>query len=457
MDNKDNKDKKSFRITEEDIQAANEQLPAVFAMLNLYSAGHPVCPECNNDKPKTVVFKTSKSSGQPYWKCYVCSANSSAVKLLIEKGSISFTDAVDTILGRPLKGNRTVDVKAVDLSSLPEIAPPFIATVDREVYNFIRSAGSLEAAQKYWMQVAHIPSVIVAESTSTMITDSGAVQKELLARFGRDRLLACGVITIDKNGKDFFLGAHPDYPVGEWHLDPNGDVVGAQFRPNLVVKKKIDLHKAWKKHWVSLGHKHPDSAWREDWIARGEKASEAYEEAARKNPDKVGKKIPYTPPFMSFLGAGRDSLVGCGLARIKSLPKGSRIIIVEGFKDYLAARAMNVEAYAMPGTGNLPPQKVLGLFREHEMLVCLDGDAAGAKGRKVVLEYLRENEVLCREKSDLPDGFDVADVFVQRNAHTGCKCELCIAWRANHPEETPETCPCTSCKRYRARKAQKAA
>jgi acyl-CoA synthetase (AMP-forming)/AMP-acid ligase II len=73
----------------------------------------------------------------------------------------------------------------------------------------------------------------------------------LLERFGRQRLIACGVLTVDKNGKDFFL-FNDDYPVIEVHASPAGHVVGMQFRPSPKRMLKVKAHKEWKRRWSGV-------------------------------------------------------------------------------------------------------------------------------------------------------------------------------------------------------------
>ena len=108
---------------------------------------------------------------------------------------------------------------------------------------------------------------------------------------------------------------------------------------------------------------------------------------------------------------------------------------------------MGVEAYAIPGTGVMPPESVCEILKRHKVLVTLDADEAGAKGSENLLAYLLERGITAKTKDDLPAGFDITDILVQRWAHTGCGCATCVKWREKDPGG--QTCPGPSCrKRY---------
>ncbi|MFM7087965.1 MAG: toprim domain-containing protein [Candidatus Paceibacterota bacterium] len=423
----------SVGYSDADKLLAKSRLREAFEYVGLVSdLGLPVCPSCGTGKKGKVVLKASSKSGNPYWKCHKCSERGDAIGLLTLTG-LTFPEAMDTLLGKNSRGRDIKKIKPVI-----SITDSFIAVVDVEVYNYIRDLGSVDEAVRYYNQW-HISGDVVKESGSTYLLDCAKIHNDLIAKFGRDRLFSAGVITVDKNGNDFFL-FNDDYPVIEPHLSPNGHVVGMQFRPSYKRMEKVQAHKRWKKRWSGVVDTKgvlldPEQAWRE-----------AYE----RDPVSTGEREKYVAPFLSLKGAGTDSLVGCGahaLSKLKSRNSGTvKVFVVEGFKDYLAARTLGVNAYAIPGTGVMPPKKVCNLLKSFLMVVTLDGDEAGAKGRSVLLSYFKENGVNAVEKKDIREGMDVTDILVEVNAHAGCRCVTCTQWIEDHPYK-PETCPCVSCKR----------
>lgn len=410
-------------ITETDIEEANENLALAFTLLGLHRDATLVCPECGADKPKKVLFKRSAKSGQLYWKCYPCGAHSDAIELLKKHQQMDFPTAVNTLLGRTNAPAVTVVIPAED------VVQTFEAVVDVEIYDAIVEAGSVEAAQKYWA-TWHINPDVVADSGSRMITDAKALHQMLVNRFGMERLIQAGVVTVTDGNTPYFL-VNDDYPVIEVHESPTGHVVGMQFRPSPRQRVKVEAHKAWKRRWSRAA-------------TPGQSANDAWSAAYALDPANAGEKAPYVTPFLSLKGAGPDSLVGCGTLRLHTLPKGKTVFVVEGFKDLLAARSMGVEAYAIPGTGNMPPVKVCTLLRRHKVMITLDGDAAGEKGRAALLAYFQANGVNAIVKPDIRAGMDVADILVERFAHKGCTCPTCTSWRNDHPWD-PASCPCVAC------------
>ena len=153
----------------------------------------------------------------------------------------------------------------------------------------------------------------------------------------------------------------------------------------------------------------------------------------------------YVTPFLSLKGAGPSSLVGCGLHMLSKLSAGHTVYVVEGFKDLLAARTMSAYAYAIPGTGVMPPEEACEVLCRHNVLVTLDGDEAGAKGRAAVLEHLLSKGIQATAKEDMPPGMDVTDLLVQRHAHSGCACATCQAWRNTDPPGA--SCACPACRK----------
>lgn len=407
---------------------AKSQLSLAFSLAGLIHEGLPTCPNCGTNKKGKIQLKTSATSGVPYWKCHKCSERGDAISILTGAGW-SFPDAVNTLTGRTSNGKRDPNIKPI-----VQISAAFQAVVDVEVYNFIRDRGDLELAQTYY-GMWHIDPSVVAASGSRYLTGCEKLHADLLAKFGRDRLIACGVVTVDKNGKDFFL-FNDDYPVIEPHLSPKGHVVGMQFRPSPKRMQKVRAHKAWKKRWSGV-------------VVDGVEldASEAWSRAYAEDPALAGERSGYVTPFLSLRGAGTDSLVGCGIDEIAQLPvtnPPTRVYVVEGFKDRLASRTLGAHAYAIPGTGVMPPVKVCRILARHLMVVTLDGDDAGAKGRTSVMKWFGEQNVPAVEKTDMRDGMDVTDILVERYAHKGCPCPTCTDWRETHPWE-PATCTCKTC------------
>lgn len=396
-------------FTDTEIDQANENAATAFALLGLVEGSNLVCPECGNAKKKTVQIKVSKSSGKTYWKCFPCGANSSATKLLQDKGGMSFREAVSRLLGREYRG----ELKKVEVPKV-HVEPAFIAVVDVEVYETIRSGGSVGGAQEYWGQW-HIDPEVTKTAGSTMVTvddpevykalvhaplDSSEyqeawrrhrshfrnVQKDLTQRFGIERLRACGVVKLTESKKDYFL-VNEDYCIIEPHETPTGVVVGMQFRPVGQAKAKVDAHKTWKRQWAPVAAElWPEDPDNPDAPRKG--ASDAWARAYAEDPKKAGERHEYVTPFLSLRGAGPDSLVGCGLRVLGGLPDKTPAYIVEGFKDMLAARTLGAQAYAIPGTGNMPPEKVCdSVLSRLEVIISLDGDAGGEKGRKLLTSH----------------------------------------------------------------------
>jgi hypothetical protein len=418
------------RVTDEDIDLADQNVTLAFQILGLVKDGSLVCPKCGTAKPKKVEQKIS-AAGRPYWTCHRCGAFGSATKLLRDHGR-RLPQAVAELLGRIPGGPPVASLPAVT------VAKPFNAVVDVEVYNFLRRLGDIAAAQKYYSRW-HIDPVAVAEAGSTVIVDPADAQKKLVERFGVERLRECGLLTTDRNGADYWL-VNEDYNVLEVHAWTNANIVGLQFRPSDRHLRKVQAHKDWKRRWS--GHTGPDGTELEP--------SDAYAAAKARGED-AGPEHRYIPPFMSVKGAGPDSLIGCGLRRISTLPPGQRIFVVEGFKDLLAARTLGVEAYAIPGVGVMPPLKVCQFFssRGDTLVVTLDGDEAGAQGRDALMHHLNANGVTCERKDDLREGMDIADILVELHAHRGCTCATCRNWLDTHPYD-PHVCPCRSCRERRA-------
>lgn len=385
------------RVTDTDIDAAAANLVAAFQLAGLVAGAGLACPACGTTKPKKVVLRADKK----YWKCFRCGAYGGAIRLVEERLGVGFVDAVNLLNGRTARNG--VAAAPVEPADLP-VVETFRAAVDVEVYEAVLAspAASVDAAVAYY-GVWHIDGDVVAEQRARMIVDPDGLRDELVARFGADRLVAAGLakpartVLTDRGERrqlPFRLLVGRDYPVVEPQIGPSGAVVNMQFRPSARQQRRIRAHKAGKGRYV--------------------------------------------PKFLSLAGQTEHHLIGCGLARIATLDRPRTIYVVEGFKDLLAARTMGAEAYAMPGTGVLPPPKVLRFLRDggHTMLVALDGDDAGVAARAVTVAHFAAagfGPERLREKTDMPAGMDVCDILVDRHARRGCRCGTCRDWRRTHP------------------------
>lgn len=409
------------KFTKDDIETVREELEKAFSVTGLIDSGRPVCPDCH--ALKKVYLKVSATTGKRYWKCQKCKARGDAIELLQRTG-MNFPDAIRALM------SPDAQPKAVVL----KVAPSFAATVDNEVYRRVVTSGSLDRAVEYYA-TWHISPDAVRQAGGRYLEDAAKLQHDLLAEFGKQRLIACGVMTVGEDGRDYFL-FNDNYPMVEPHLDPSGRVVGMQFRPSFARRDLVKAHKEFKRKWSGV----VDPA-----TGLALEPSQAWEKAAAENPDAAGPRVRYVTPFLSLKGAGPSSLVGCGLHTLSKAQPGQTVYVVEGFKDLLAASTMGAYAYAIPGTGVMPPDEACEVLKRHRVLVTLDGDEAGAKGRAAVLEHLLGKGIQASAKEDMPLGMDVTDLLVQRHAHSGCACTTCEEWRMADPPG-PQ-CPCPACRK----------
>jgi len=426
----------------EQIELADAQFQRAFAILGLVSEDNNlVCPLCHTSKRGKVQIKVSSKTEKPYWTCHKCSDpgpsaepqlrpwGTSAIDLLKHYGERSFPEAVEELLGLR-ESSKTAKLPVL---SLNDIGESFQAVVDVEVYDFIADWGSSDLAASYYARW-HISRAAVEEVGASVIEDAKALQDELVKKFGWPRLFDAGVVILDKHQRNFFLFSD-DYPVIEPHRAPSGHVVGLQFRPSGERLEKVYAHKKWKNTWS--GHIDPET---------GEEleASEAWRRAYVKDPS-IGPKHGYITSFLSLRGGTPDHLVGGGLPRLIQLPAGSRVFIFEGIKDLMAARTLDVEAYAIAGTGAMPSDRVVELLKRFKVLVALDGDQAGVEARQNVVTYLTEKGVDASAFDKMREGMDVTDSLVEATAHAGCTCETCTLWVEEHPYD-PDTCLCKTCR-----------
>lgn len=383
----------SRRIPDADIAEANKQLDRVFALLGLVADGRPVCPACGTNKKAKVVFKQSKQGGH-YWRCYRCGEHGQGIALYQERSGVTFPQAVNAILGRVEVPS---SARGVQLPKV-EIAPSFTAVNDLELYDAVLGMGNLRAAQDYWA-TWHIAPTAVAEATSRVVTNAPALEKHLIRKFGEERLIMAGLAVRDGRTDRLRFLVNRQYPVIEPQIRPDGHVSAMQFRPSPDQRVKVEAHKDYKRD-------HP------------------CEESGPR----------YVTPFLSPKGAQPETLIGYGLHRISQITERTQVCVVEGLKDWMAARTLrpSVEVYAIPGTSVMPPAIALEVLARHDVVVILDGDEAGAAGREKLVSYLRDNGVRARPVSRVPEGLDMADRLVLRHARNGCACETCAKFRRTH-------------------------
>lgn len=390
-------------VSDDDIESARHNIELAFQIMGLCTSSGYVCPACGTTKKGKVVLRPAKG----YWNCYrgSCGEWGGTIKLLTEYGNYTFPDAVNVLLGRPT--TKAAPKRAELKTPPPSVVHDFTAQVDIEVYDWVVAQSDLGLAQWYYGRW-HISPDAVAELGAGVIRDVPAFHREATAKFGIDRLVACGLVkpaSATPNNKDFFL-LNRDYCVIEPHRRPDGHVVGMQFRPNPRQERKIAAHKAYAK------------------------ARDAAEAAGT---EYTGTKVAYAPKFLSLRGAGPASLVGCNLPRVARLEPDTKVFIVEGFKDAMSALTMGAEAYAIPGVGVMPSAEVCEILKRLRPVICMDGDAGGSTGTENLGAHFDSHDVTYTVK-EMPEGMDVTDRLVQRNAEDGHDCKVCAAWRESHPK-----------------------
>jgi len=301
-----------------------------------------------------------------------------ASEVTLEGGKWRFGDAVEVLLGADLphpEGKPPATGKIA-------VAKSFVADENWELYEHVVSLGSLEAAQEFFSRW-HIDPDVVARFRSVRITMSDtALMKALRERWTPEQVVSSGLAT----PSGFMLLDHR-YPVIEPHLTPDGRVAGMQFRASEETERKVAAHKQFS--------------------ARRKAAEDA--KAPFDEPE-----VPYVPKFMSLAGATQAMAPGIGVANLAALvaagdpAKLRRVYVVEGFKDVLAGETMGMTCYGVPGAGKVPVRGVCQLLaRFDQVFVTLDGDEAGAEGRKRLLAHLESHGINAVEKTP-PEGKDIA-------------------------------------------------
>lgn len=343
-----------------------------FALLGLLRDG-PLhgCPRCDTTSvartPKTAIFEDGGfhcrrcgAVGGPAVKRDEANRLGSAIDLLLSAGW-SFSDAVALLNGEPASdGTKPPDVTDV------ETVAGFTATVDVELYNAVLANGDVDAACDFYGRFGISPKV-VRESRAVRVVDQVALASMVKHRFGASRAIAAGLAT-----EKGWLLVNSDYPVVEPHLTPAGLPAGLQFRASESTEKLVAAHKAG-----------------------------------------VGD---YVPKFLSLRGAPPASRLGFGLEALSAASRGSKVWVVEGFKDLLAARTMGLNAYGLPGAGTLPVAAVARLLAGFKtVVIAFDADAGGDAGRENLDRYLRGFGAAVEHRRP-PDGQDMADVLAARVA-----------------------------------------
>jgi len=319
-----------------------------------------------------------------------------AVKVLQLFG-VPTGDAVKVLLGRPTR--EPIEIPT-DLDALTAAMVGVKTKIDIPVFNGVlvygRKTGGVEAACEFY-GTWHISPEAVIESGAVLIKNPDHFAKAILAKFGEERLLACGLFVRTARGELYSL-ISTKFPVVEPHRHPvTGDVLTMQFRSSHAQYRKYLAHKAGLRDY---------------------KGSEK---------------------FISIKGAPTTAQIGTGLPRIETLPAGTTVYIAEGFKDQLAARTMGLEAYGLPGAHGRPPVKICALLARHDVRTAFDGDEAGDKGTVKLSDYLAEHGVTSSPMV-LPAGLDITDVLVggfaygSRNHGSPCACTTCATFRKQHPK-----------------------
>ena len=350
------------QLSPEDIEAARDN---IVEALELTGGLH--CHDCGDTRPQKVQVRRSKKG--PYVKCWRCGWVADAIGLLTEDGS-TFRQAVNTLLGRD--DTPVMPVRPVVRKRTPVVIPErFEAVLDTRVYSAIANTSTpgVVSAAGVWLRDHHIPSHVGIHYGTTYIEDAAALGDYLDKEFGHDVCAAAGLTST--HGKWLFEG---DYNLVETHTAPSGVVFGIQFR------------------------------------ATGAAALDAKQHKMTKNSEHPSRFVPHV---LALRGGTPRHLIGCGLDKVAHAPTGT-VHIVEGYKDMLAAAALGMLAYALPGAANVPPKAALPVLARHQVVLSLDDDAAGHAGADQLEKWFADNGVPTTRLFP-PDGGDWADALVAKN------------------------------------------
>lgn len=372
------------RLSDEQIVKAKANLRAAFLFAELDEAGLPMCPIHKRVHANALVLKRDS------WFCYSAREGGNAVTILTKHAAKPkpFPIAVKMLLGEKLPDGSIAEVpdRPLNLDLKGSGSESKTSTVDSEVYQALLTyslkEGGFEAAAAHYGRWA-ISSDAVRKARIVMLTAPAKVQRLMLRDFGRERLLKAGLITESMTGRVNWM-VNRQYPVIEPHISPDGKIVGLQFRASEEQEKKIAAHKKYSAD-VEAG-----------------KASE-------------DDKVKFVPKFLSLAGVSPEkSLVGGGLDVAAGLPAGSKVLLVEGIKDMMAAWTMGHNAVALPGVSAKLSPALLQTIRPLHKIIALDGDDAGQEAVKTVGHLLQEDGQTNVSRMVLPEGQDVTDVLMSR-------------------------------------------
>lgn len=442
------------RFSEDEIATARNSIARAFELGGFVNEqGQAICPQCG--KTGSGRVKLFPDGGYKCFSAQGCvGRKGGAVDLLVEKADYRFFDAVAALIGRPLRDGRAAPKRPT--VALVEGEDGFRAECDPEVYEALMSHGNVVSAQRYYGRF-HIDPEVVAQSGAVIIADCETAQRDLMTRFGAERLAASGLYRPAEADRREYWVVNENYPVIEPHYNLEGRVVGLQARPSLKREGRYRAHVAYSK---------------------AKKVAEAAGESFRE----PAANERYVPKFLSLRGGQAGvHLQGCGLERLLGFEVGEKVYIVEGFKDLLAMRTLGFAAYALPGTGVVPSAAVIDTLARFNLTMAFDADEGGDSGTQRLVDVLGRGGIFDEEtaarlgtdeaaiiahlatlgldeaeqtrvarfakrRGELglwlrrkrpPEGMDVTDVLVDRHAGEGCDCVSCIAWRLARREQTP--------------------
>lgn len=434
--------KKFARISDADIEACKTAQATVLAMqlTGLIAAdGTATCPKCGDAGLKLGAgaqsgkLKVQNDGNIKHWSGNGCFIPAPGIDLLkapktelvtgpdgkkiqqpvparhlhpgIVPLGLSFPDAV-----RALTGQET----SVPLPEVPELHLTLRAQSqnrpDPEVYagllRYAQRTGGTEAAVKFYGEF-HISEEVVRDSRAVYISDVTSLEKAIVAKYGHERLLACGLFTtvVDQKTQEpvprFLISR--SHPVLEPAFNVSGHVVNMQFRGSHATAAKVAAHK---------------------------NATTEAEKAAN----------PYVSKFFNLKGIN-PGLVN--LDRVSALPAGSTVELVEGFKDRLAAATCGQTAVAFPGIGYTPTAGEVEVLKPFKLRLRFDDDEAGKRAMYGVDTLDAEGNVISHQAGWLEkltsqglevvadpfaDGLDYTDTLVanwayhgQCRAHEACR------------------------------------
>lgn len=348
-----------------DIDAAKEELWAAVDF-----TGGLQCHECGEGAArKKVQMRRSSVTGRPYVKCHRCGWHSDAINLLTDVAGVSFPDAVNLLLGRhPDAENLRA---SGDRPVIPERFRARLGEPNMQVYKALCDIDTpgIQSAARTWQREHGIPESIGRLYGVTQVIDPRHLKIHLERRFGMQRLIEAG-LTSESGGRFLFEGG---YELVEAHTAPSGHVFCVQFR------------------------------------AVGNTARAAREHKRTKG---TPEATPYVPSVLAIRGSSPEHLIGCGLRRIAQRPPGTTVHVVEGFKDMLAAAALGLVPYGLPGAATLPPEAVVKLFqrRKNQVVLALDNDPAGLAGADQLERFFADHGIPTTRQ--FPDeGMDWADML----------------------------------------------